>query len=233
MTSILRIGGVVAEGLLEEQHADPFDAAECIERFGSPGTMADEFREERQADANDAIVLGEFPNGSIDKRMLLRCHLRRVGRKPAVRLPVLDQDAPGMAHVEEVDDLEVPALNQGDVEPFHEPRRGHREIVSNDHNHLQELAVALSDRTDQFRFVTIRRCMEPLLELIDEEDDTVAAAATDPRKGLNETGLAGKLRQGVAHLRQDILFRSVSRRGDIESFQPTVDAGEEAGTDQR
>ena len=79
--------------------------------------------------------------------------------------------------VEQVDRRRVFALDQADFQPLHEPGRRHPEIIADQDDRLNVLAVALPQRGDQLGRSARPMGKEPLLELIQDQEDFCPAGA--------------------------------------------------------
>ena len=86
-----------------------------------------------------------------------------------------------MAEVEEIDDGEVVALRRIDPELPHEPEQGHPEVVPHHHERLDPPAVAMT-AVPAASSVSSSDApgMEPLLELVDDEQNLVSSRDSPP-----------------------------------------------------
>ncbi len=76
-----------------------------------------------------------------------------------------------MQQVEEVDGGRVLALDEADLQVPHEPGRRHPEVVADHDDRLDVLAVALPQRGDQLGVLLVPAGEEPLLELVEDQQD--------------------------------------------------------------
>ena len=74
-----------------------------------------------------------------------------------------------MAGIEEIHQGAVLALEQSDLQVPHEPAGGEPEIIPHQHDRLNMLAIAVPKSGDQFRVLLASLGMEPLLELIQDQ----------------------------------------------------------------
>ena len=75
----------------------------------------------------------------------------------------------GRGEVEEINGSGVLPWSKLDFQIRHEPGRRHPEIVPHHHDRLKMLAIALPQGGDQFRVLLTSLGMEPLLELIQDQ----------------------------------------------------------------
>ena len=78
------------------------------------------------------------------------------------------------AWVEEIDQGDISVRFQVDLQVAHEPGRGHPEIVPDHDDRLDVLAVALPQGGDQLRVLLALPGEEPLLELVEDQQDLLA-----------------------------------------------------------
>ena len=90
----------------------------------------------------------------------------------------------GVAHREQVDGRGVAPLDQRDLELAHEPGRRHPEIVPDQHEALDASAVALPQRLDQLALGRLPPRVQPLLELVEHDQDLLARRQAWPRRRL-------------------------------------------------
>ena len=74
-----------------------------------------------------------------------------------------------MAGIKEIDQGDVLIRYEIDLQVPHEPAGGEPEIVPHHHNGLDMLAIAVPKSGDQFRVLLASLRMEPLLELIQDQ----------------------------------------------------------------
>ena len=74
-----------------------------------------------------------------------------------------------MVEVEEINGCRVLPFDEADLQIPHEPGRRHPEIIPHHHNRLNMLAIALTKGGDQFGVLLASLRMEPLLELVQDQ----------------------------------------------------------------
>ena len=74
-----------------------------------------------------------------------------------------------MVEVEEINGCRVLPFDKADLQIPHEPGRRHPEIIPHQHNRLNMLAIAVPKSGDQFRVLLTSLGMEPLLELVQDQ----------------------------------------------------------------
>ena len=74
-----------------------------------------------------------------------------------------------MAGIEEIHQGAVVPFDQSDFQVPHEPAGGEPEIIPHQHNRLHMLAIAVTKSGDQFRILLASLGMEPLLELVQDQ----------------------------------------------------------------
>jgi hypothetical protein len=74
-----------------------------------------------------------------------------------------------MTGIEQIHQGAVFAFNQADFQFTHEPAGGEPEIIAQEHHSLNPRTVALAESGHQFRVPLIALGMEPLLELIQDQ----------------------------------------------------------------
>ena len=82
--------------------------------------------------------------------------------------------------VEQVDRGRVLALDEADLQVPHEPGRRHPEVVADHHDRLDVLAVALAQGGDQLRVRLVPPGEQPLLELVEDQQDLLARPQNPP-----------------------------------------------------
>ena len=85
-----------------------------------------------------------------------------------------------MSRVEPADTRAVLAVREVHVEIAQERRDRHPEIIPHDDDRLDSRAVALSEGLDQFRSLQCRVRVQPLLELIENQQQLVAGGSDWP-----------------------------------------------------
>ena len=107
-----------------------------------------------------------------------------------------------MAGIKEIHESAVLPFDQSDFQVAHEPAGGEPEIIPHHHNRLNMLAIALPKGGDQFRVLLTPLGMEPLLELIQDEQHLALGwqDATPPQacQRINQPQSAGQFRTDLA-----------------------------------
>src|SRR5271157_2294930 len=96
--------------------------------------------------------------------------LQSLGQSPE-RLSKLGEHFSSMYLIEQIDWSDVFALNKFDMEIAHEPGQGHPEIIPHHDDALDVLAVTLPKALDQFGIVLLPPGVQPLLELVENDED--------------------------------------------------------------
>ena len=166
----------------------------------------------------------------------MRSGLWRVSPTFSGKLPIgpaeCRQHLPGMARIEEIDGSDVLPFEQSDLQVPHEPAGGHPEIIPHHHDRLHMLAVALPQGGDQFRVLLTPLGMEPLLELIqDQQHLPPGRQARDPcRKLASESTSPDSSRQfrtDLAQALQQPSFRLLRGRLDVNRQDVLAEPGQE------
>ena len=74
-----------------------------------------------------------------------------------------------MAGIEQIHQGTVLTFEQSDLQVPHESAGGEPEIIPHQHDRLNMLAIAVPKSGDQFRVLLTSRGMEPLLELVQDQ----------------------------------------------------------------
>jgi hypothetical protein len=167
--TVLRRRRQGAECPFQEGGADPLGPAHRPERFRRPEAAPDHFGEQAEPDRDDLAVLGEFGHRLVEEVRLLR---RRFALGQGPKRPAEGrQHLAGVPGVEQVHRGGVLALQQQDFQLAHEARDRHPEVVANQDQGLDVPAVALAQGPDQVAVVLAAGGVQPLLELVEDEDD--------------------------------------------------------------
>jgi len=76
-----------------------------------------------------------------------------------------------MVYVEQIDRGKVLALNDGNFDRIHKPYGGHGKVITNHHDRLHLATVALPHRSDQVGLLLAAMRVQPLFELVQDDDD--------------------------------------------------------------
>ena len=236
MQPVLRVGGRAGQRFLEKRGPDPLQPANVPERRGRPRLVLDHLRQQRQPHRRDLAVLGQLRDRLVEETLV---RPRVTLTEAVVGHPDRPQHPTGVDQVEGVHRGEVLALHQPDLQVPHEPGGRHREVVADQDDALDAGPVALPQGPDQLglAFAPIPFGMEPLLELVQDDQDLAAGwdqgTAAQPRDGLDQAHPGGTSfgcpTQGVAEAR----FRRARGRLDIHPDDRGRDLAEQPGADHR
>ena len=164
-----------AEAVFQELDADPLHPADLAQGRRRPRPPLDHLGEQRQPHRHDPAVRRQPGDRLIEERLLVARELGRPRRQRFVRPPERRQHPPRVPRLEQVHRRDVPVGDQLDVQLLHEPRRGHPEVVADQAERLDVLAVALPERRDQPVVAPVAAAgEEPLLELVEHQQHLAA-----------------------------------------------------------
>ncbi len=158
-----------AERLLEERDPHALGAADLNQRGGRPRLALHHFGKEGQADTNDFAIFGQAVDRLLEKRVGLGCRIAVLLREASECAPEGTQDFLGVIHVEEIDQADVAAFDQRDFQLSQEAADPQPEVVPHHHDALDPSAVTLPDRLNQLGVLFLAFAVEPLLELIQDD----------------------------------------------------------------
>jgi hypothetical protein len=181
MQPVRRRGRGRAEGFFQEGDAHPLGAPHLPERGRGPRLALDHLGEQGQPHRDDLAVLGQAGHRLVEEPLLLGRPLGRVGGEPSEGPAELRQDLAGVARVEQVHGGEVVPLDDADFQVAHEPGRGHAEVVADQGQALHVLSVALPQGLDQLGVLFRSLGVQPLLELVENQQDLEAARSDRTR----------------------------------------------------
>ena len=95
---------------------------------------------------------------------------RRSGKFPYA-VPNAHQHLAGMAGIEKIDGSGVLPSRRSTLQVIHEPGCRHPEVIPHHHDRLDMLAVAMPKGGDQLGILLTSLRVEPLLELVQDEQD--------------------------------------------------------------
>ena len=180
--AVLGVGPAAAEGLFQEVDADAFGAAGLVQRRGSPGFALDHLGEEGQPHRDDLAVVSEAGDRALEESSWAAVMLpAEPGSRPKA-WPNFVSTFTAWLMVEQVDRREVMALDDRRLELAQEPRRGHREVVAHHDDRLDLAAVALAEGVHQLGVGLGPARVEPLLELVQHDQDLLAVGQRPPRR---------------------------------------------------
>ena len=97
-----------------------------------------------------------------------------------------------MAQVEQIDGGEIPALQKFNFQIGEKPSHHHPEIIADHHDGLHSPTVALTKSLDQLRVVLVPPGVEPLLELVEDNQHLRTACNTFPRRNAVSVSLRSR-----------------------------------------
>src|SRR5262249_38287518 len=86
----------------------------------------------------------------------------------------------GMAKIEKVNRGTILALDETNLQGIHEPGCCHPKVIPHHDQTLQPLAVTLPEGLHQIRVLLPSRGMEPLLELVEDDQNLLARRDASP-----------------------------------------------------
>ncbi len=126
-----------------------------------------------------------------------------------------------VANAEQIEGRNVFAWDERNLELVHELCNRHPEVVANGEKTLQIYAVALAKRPQQLALGHLGAGVQPLLELIEHDENLLPAAEhVPPADGLQGLGQIQGIRQIGAVSAQSLeqtRFRLVGRRFDVKA----------------
>ena len=134
-----------------------------------------------------------------------------------------------MQQVEQVDGGRVLALDEADLQVPHEPGRRHPEVVADHDDRLDVLAVALPQRGDQLGVLLVPAGEEPLLELVEDQQDLLARPQhpAPPQGGqrIDEVRAGGQVGADLAQALEQPGLGLLRRRLDVDRQHVLAPAG--------
>ncbi len=141
-----------------------------------------------------------------------------------------------MPQVEEIDCRRVLAFEEGDLQFPQKARRGHPEIVAHHHDALDAPAVTLAQRLDQLGVFFCPLAVEPLLELVQDDQHLLARRAVSPaqlRQGFFEVEFVTERGTTFAQSVEQPCFRFVGSRLDVHRQNVLGEAWKQTGLHER
>ena len=237
--AMLGRGGRGAEGLFEERHTDSLRAAHLPERGRGPGLAFHHLGEESQPHRDDLAVLGK-PDNRLDPEMhswspaeiadVARASRRRPGRMPSAPFWAWRGSKRSTSG-------DVLALEQSDLQVPHEPAGRQPEIIPHHHDRLDMLAIALTKGGDQFRVLLTSLGMEPLLELIQDQQHLALgwqdAAPPQACQRIDQPQSSRQFRTDLAQALEQPSFGLLRGRLDVNRQDVLAEPGQKSRLDQR
>ena len=168
------------ERLLQKRHADPVEEspaaadrdAQGLDRRRRPDAGLHHFSEQRQVHRHDADRLLRQSRGRpIDEGRFLVRHVRRHPGQTPQSLTEADEHPACVVNGKGIDRGIVAPLLDRSLHGLHEAIGGQAEVVANEHDRLHAAAVAVPQRRHQLRGGRIGVRLEPLLELVEDDDN--------------------------------------------------------------
>jgi hypothetical protein len=107
-----------------------------------------------------------------------------------------------MAWIKKIDESDVLIRDEIDFQVPHEPTGREPEIIPHQHNGLDMLAIAVPKSGDQLRVLAAALRMEPLLELVEDEQHLALRCrdATPPQacQRINQLRSSGQFRTNLS-----------------------------------
>ena len=201
---------------------------------GGPEAALHHVRKDGQANTDDLPVLGQPGDGLVEKRRLLPGHVPGLLRQFPVGPAERGQHFAGMVRVEQVDQGDVPIGDEIDLQLPHEPADREPEVVPDQDEALDPLAVAVPQCPHEFR-VRGRVGMKPLFELVEDDEHLPVGREVGPCAHPPELPATSPLSRGREPLPEPVQqsgLGPVGRRFDIHHGDPG-EPGEESGLDGR
>jgi len=192
-----RWGSVQQEG---DAHA--LRASDLSQRCRRPGFAFHHLGEESQPHRDDLVVLGKLGDRLIQEGLLVLGEIVRFFGQCPIGLPECRQHFPRMAWIKKIDESDVLIRDEIDFQVPHEPTGGEPEIIPHQHNGLDMLAIAVPKSGDQLRVLAAALRMEPLLELVEDEQHFALRwqDATPPQacQRINQPRSSGQFRTNLS-----------------------------------
>ena len=116
-----------------------------------------------------AAGAGKLVDRHVEKLRSARAGRHGLERQPLVRPTDFDQDVTGVLGLKELDSRRIVAFLHGHFDVAEEACDSHPEVVANQHERLQAAAIALADRQQELGSRVIHVMVQPLLELIEDD----------------------------------------------------------------
>ncbi len=161
-----------AERLFEEGDADPLRAAHGFQGGRRPRLALHHLGEQGQPDADDLALLGQAGHGLFQKLFLLLAQF--AFRKNT------ESSAKGCQHLfsvtkrNQVHQRTVLPFDQSDFQIPQKPADSKPEVVPHHDHALRPATVALPQGLHQFGVLLLLLGVQPLLELVEDDDDLLA-----------------------------------------------------------
>ena len=236
--AMLGRGGRGAEGLFEERDAHALGAADLPQGGRGPGLALDHLGEQGQPHRDDLAVLGQTCDGLVEERLLSVVRSPSVLRQGPVGPAEGRQHLRGMARVEQIDEAtcsrpSTRRISRSRMNRLAASQKSSRTITSAwtcSPSHCRRAATSSV-------FSSPRFAMEPLLELVQDQQHLLPGRKTRPRRSFASESTRPDRSGQVGHaLRRPLSNRaSVSSGGRLDVDRRTClrQPGQQARLDQR
>ena len=141
------------------------------------------------------------------------------------------------SRIEEINGCRVFAFEQANLQIPHEPGRRHPEIIPHQHNRLNMLAIAMTQGGDQFGVLLTPLGMEPLLELIQDQQHLPLgwqdATPSQVCQRIDQPQSSGQFRTRLSQALEQSGFRFLGGRLDVDRKDMFCQSGQKPRLDQR
>ena len=142
-----------------------------------------------------------------------------------------------MIDVEEIDRRGVLAFNEANLQLPHEPGRRHPEIIAHHDDALHPSAVALPQGLNQFRILFFLLGVQPLLELVEDDQHLLAGRNALPPAQCGQSIFQAEIvRQGGTPFAQAVQqpgLGILGRRFEVDGDHVVGQPGQQARLHQR
>ncbi len=235
--AILRAGGPRTKRFLQERHAHAGRPAHLAQRRRCPRPALGHLGKQGQPHGDDAAFVGQGVDGPLEERFLDVVQLGRVPGQLPKRSAERRQHLLRVRGVEQVDQRRVLALDQIDLQLGQKPADRQPEIVADQQQGLQTLAVALPQCLDQRHAIRVGASVQPLFQLIEDQQHLAAfrQPASPPHFGqrLGQAGIGRQVRALAAQAVQEPRLGVVRRGFDVHRLDVRGQPGQQARSHQR
>ena len=180
MQAVFRRRVFPLESFFQEGETQAAHAAHSAQGFDGPVPVLHHFSEKGQSHGDDPVFLGQLLHRLQHKLFLGRTDVLGVFGQLFLGPADGGEDLLGMTQVEKIDSLKVFLRHQFDFQVVHETGRGHPKVVAHQQQGLNMGAIALAEGLSQLPVVHAVFLVEPLLELVDDQDQFFAAERLVP-----------------------------------------------------
>ena len=138
-----------------------------------------------------------------------------------------------MIDVEKIDGGKIMSFDDGRFEVAHEPAGPHGEVVAHHHDALNPAAVTFAQGGYQVGIGVGRASVQPLLELVENDDDFFVRAAPQRGERLDQRQSVREPRDLPQQAVQDPALGLVGRRFDVNGEHVIGQPWDQAGLEQR